>query len=98
MNKYKIFIYIFSAVLSAVLLAYVLYNLDWDILWVAFSDMHWGWLGLALLAYLVNILLRALRFTNLIYSRPIKWVELVLVSALHNILMYLIPAKTGDVT
>lgn len=98
MNKRNTIIYIFSAVLSVLLLAYVLYNLDWAILRVAFSDIHWGWLGLALLAYLINILLRALRFTNLIYSRPVTWLALIPVSALHNILMYLMPAKTGDVT
>lgn len=98
MNKHKIFIYIFSAILSVLLLAYVLFNLDWEILRAAFSDIRWGWLGLALLAYVVNILLRALRFTNLIYSRPVKWLEMIPVSALHNILMYLMPAKTGDVT
>ncbi|CAG0947262.1 hypothetical protein ANRL1_03879 [Anaerolineae bacterium] len=98
MKKRQTLIYIVSAALSIVLLAYLLLNLDWDILRVAFADIHWGWLTLALLAYLVNILLRALRFTNLIYSRPVKWLELVPVSALHNILMYLMPAKTGDVT
>jgi glycosyltransferase 2 family protein len=98
MSKRRIFIYVISAVLSVLFLVYVLLNLDWEVLRVAFSDIHWGWLTLALLAYLVNILLRALRFTNLIYSRPVKWAELVPVSALHNILMYLMPAKTGDVT
>jgi hypothetical protein len=98
MKKHQLLIYILSAILSIVLLAYLFLNLDWDILRVAFSDIHWGWLGLALLAYLINILLRALRFTNLIYSRPVKWLELIPVSALHNILMYLMPAKTGDVT
>jgi uncharacterized protein (TIRG00374 family) len=91
-------IYIISAILSAALLAYLLLNLDWEILRVAFSNIHWGWLALALLAYLLNIFLRALRFANLIYSRPVKWLELIPVSALHNILMYLMPAKTGDVT
>ena len=98
MKKRQLLIYIISGILSIALLAYLLLNLDWGILRVAFSDIHWGWLGLALLAYLVNILLRALRFTNLIYSRPVKWLELIPVSALHNILTYLMPAKTGDVS
>ncbi|MBI5953924.1 MAG: flippase-like domain-containing protein [Chloroflexi bacterium] len=98
MKKRQTLVYIVSAALSVALLAYLLLNLDWEILRVAFTDIHWGWLGLALLAYLINILLRALRFTNLIYSRPVQWLELVPVSALHNILMYLLPAKTGDVT
>lgn len=98
MKKNQTIIYIISALLSIALLAYLLLNLDWEILRVAFSDIHWGWLALALLAYLLNIFLRALRFTNLIYSRPVKWIELIPVSALHNILMYLMPAKTGDVT
>ncbi len=98
MNKRKLFIYITSAVLSVLFLGYILLKLDWDILRAAFSDVQWGWLGMAFLAYLVNIFLRAYRFKNLIYSRPVKWLELVPVSALHNIFMYLMPAKTGDVT
>lgn len=98
MNKKNILIYTLSAILTIIFLGYVLLNLDWEILQRAFSDIRWGWLGLALLAYLVNIGLRALRFRNLIYSRKVKWLELVPVSALHNILMYLMPAKTGDVT
>ncbi len=98
MSRRKLFIYILSAVLSVLFLVYVLMNLDWDVLQIAFSEIHGGWLVLALLAYLINIFLRALRFTNLIYSRPVKWAELVPVSALHNLLMYLLPAKTGDVT
>ena len=97
MKNRNLLLYVISGILSAVLLAYLLLNLDWEILRVAFSDLHWGWLGMAFLAYLLNIFLRALRFTNLIYSRPVKWIELVPVSALHNILMYLMPAKTGDV-
>jgi hypothetical protein len=98
MKSRQTLIYILSAILSVALLAYLLWNLDWEILRVAFADIRWGWLGLALLAYLINIFLRAMRFANLIYSRPVQWLELVTVSALHNILMYLMPAKTGDVT
>lgn len=98
MKKRQTIIYIISAILSVALLAYLLLNLDWEILRVAFADIRWGWLALALLAYLLNIFLRAMRFANLIYSRPVQWLELVPVSALHNILMYLMPAKTGDVT
>lgn len=97
MNKKNLIIYILSAFFSVTLLGYVLRNLDWAILQSAFSNIHEGWLGMALLAYLINIALRALRFTNLIYSRKVRWIDLVPVSALHNILMYLMPAKTGDV-
>ena len=96
--KRNTLIYIISGILSAILLAYLLLNLDWSILQTAFSDLRWGWLGIALAAYVVNIFLRALRFSNLIYTRKVAWLEVVPVSALHNILMYLLPAKTGDVT
>lgn len=96
--KKNTLIYITSGILSAGMLAYLLFNLDWEILHFAFSDIHWGWLGIALLAYLVNVGLRALRFSNLIYSRQINWLDFVPVASLHNILMYLMPAKTGDVT
>lgn len=98
MKNRNLLLYIVSAMLSVIFLGYVLLNLDWEILHSAFADIHWIWLGLALTAYLVNIALRALRFSNLIYSRRATWLELVPVSALHNILMYLMPAKTGDMT
>lgn len=91
-------IYIVSGIISAVMLTYLLLNLDWEILQIAFLGIHWGWLGVALLSYLANIGLRALRFSNLIYSRDIHWLDIVPVSALHNILTYLLPAKTGDMT
>ena len=97
MNRNRLLVYIVSAVLSVFFLAYVLLNLDWEILRSAFSDIHWGWLAMAFAAYLLNVLLRAMRFSSLIYSRRVKWLEIVPVSALHNILMYLLPAKTGDV-
>lgn len=96
--KKNTIIYAVSGIISTGLLAYLLVNLDWEILRVAFSDIQWTWLGVALLAYLVNIVLRALRFSNLIYSREIHWLDIVPISALHNIWTYLLPAKTGDVT
>ncbi|NWF64970.1 MAG: flippase-like domain-containing protein [Chloroflexi bacterium] len=96
--KRNAIIYIVSGILTIALLAYVLANLDWSILKTAFANLRWGWLIFALTAYLVNIGLRALRFSNLIYTRRIHWLELVPVSSLHNILMYLLPAKTGDAT
>jgi uncharacterized membrane protein YbhN (UPF0104 family) len=98
MKKKNTIIYMISGVVTALLLAYIFFNLDWEVLGKAFSDLHWGWLGLALLVYLVNVVLRALRFANLIYSRPVHWLDLVPVSALHNVLVYLMPAQSGDVT
>lgn len=97
MKKRNTLIYIISGILSVILLAYLFLNMDWEILKTAFSNIRWGWIVLALSAYLVNICLRALRFSALIYTRRIHWLEIVPVSALHNILMYLLPAKTGDV-
>ncbi len=96
--KRNTLIYILSGILTAVLLAYLLTNLDWSILKTSFANLRWNWLLLALFAYLINIVLRAIRFSNLIYTRLIPWLDLVPVSSLHNILMYLLPAKTGDVT
>lgn len=90
-------IYIVSGVISAILLVYLLLNLDWVILQTAFSNIQWHWLILALLVYLINIALRAIRFSNLIYTQKTNWLEIVPVSAVHNVLTYLLPAKTGDV-
>ena len=96
--KRNTLIYILSGILTIGLLAYLLTNLDWSILKTAFTNLRWNWLLLALTAYLANICLRASRFSNLIYTRHIHWLDLVPVSSIHNILTYLLPAKTGDVT
>jgi uncharacterized protein (TIRG00374 family) len=98
MKKRQVIIYITSGILSLAFLVYLFLNLDWTTLRLAFSEVRWGWLIVAFLAYFLNILLRALRFKNLLYSRPVKWLDLVPVSALHNMFMYLLPAKTGDIT
>lgn len=98
MKKQQVIIYIVSGILSIAFLVYLLLNLDWETLGAAFANVHWGWLALAFLAYSVNIFLRALRFKNLLYSRSVRWIELIPVSALHNMFMYLLPAKTGDVS
>lgn len=96
--KRKQLVYILSGILTASMIAYLFINLDWSILKASFSNLRWNWLLLALFAYLVNIFLRAIRFSNLIYTRRVPWLDLIPVSSLHNILMYLLPAKTGDVT
>jgi len=98
MKRRQVVIYLASAILSIGFLLYLLLNLDWGTLRMAFTEVHWGWLSLAFLAYFVNICLRALRFKNLLYSRPVRWTELIPVSALHNMFIYLLPAKSGDVT
>lgn len=98
MKKQQVVIYIVSGIITIALLVYLLLTLDWGTLRAAFMDVHWGWLALAFLAYFVNISLRALRFKNLLYSRSVRWIELIPVSAFHNMFMYLLPAKTGDVT
>ena len=54
MNKSRTFVYILSAILSIIFLVYVLFNLNWEILRSAFSDIRWGWLGLAFAAYLLT--------------------------------------------
>lgn len=96
--KRNTLIYILSGILTVVLLVYLLTNLDWSILKTSFANLRWHWLLLAFFAYLINIILRALRFSNLIYTRRVPWLDMIPVSSLHNILTYLLPAKTGDVT
>lgn len=98
MKKQQVIFYVVSGMLSLAFLVYLLLNLDWKTLRAAFAEIHWGWLALAFLAYSVNIFLRALRFKNLLYSRSVRWIELVPVTALHNMFVYLLPAKTGDVS
>lgn len=98
MNKKRITAYIVSFLVTFIFLVYFLLNLDWVLLSSILAKLRWGWLGLAILTYLVNILLRAMRFQSLIYSRPVQLRQLIPISAIHNLLMYLMPAKTGDIS
>ncbi|MBL8098647.1 MAG: flippase-like domain-containing protein [Anaerolineales bacterium] len=98
MSKQNILLYIVSGLITIILLIYLFQNLDWEILRTAFRNIEWGWFTLALLSYLISVLLRAQRFTTLMYSRQVQWYKFIPVSALHNILLYLLPAQTGDVT
>ncbi len=91
-------LYIFSTILTAALLVYLFLNLDWATLQTAFANLHVAWLALAAFVYFVNIFFRALRFKFLLYSRAVTVRELLPIVSLHNMFMYLMPAKSGDIS
>ncbi len=98
MKPQTLVLYIVSAILTIALLVYLFLNLDWAALQTAFVNLHAGWLALALSTYFVNIILRALRFKSLVYSRTVAVRELLPIVSLHNMFIYLMPAKSGDIS
>ncbi|NJN43718.1 MAG: hypothetical protein HC806_02585 [Anaerolineae bacterium] len=66
MNLSGRFHYFWGAAFSIVVIGVVLLNLDWGAVIGTFSDLNWVWLGLAFLVYLINYLLRTLRFQSLL--------------------------------
>lgn len=98
MKPQSFVLYVVSAILTIALLAYLLLNLDWAALQAAFASLHATWLALALFIYFVNILFRALRFKFLVYSRAVTVRELLPIVSLHSMFIYLMPAKSGDVS
>ncbi|MEW6240182.1 MAG: lysylphosphatidylglycerol synthase transmembrane domain-containing protein [Chloroflexota bacterium] len=98
MKPQTLALYVLSVILTILLVVYIVLNLDWDILQSAFANLRAAWLALALSVYFVNIALRALRFKNLVYSRTVTARELLPIVSLHNMFMYLMPAKSGDIS
>lgn len=87
-----------SAMLSVAAIFYILLKLDWAALAGILANLQWGWLVMAFGVYFINLVLRAMRFRILLYSRDISLRDLILISSLHNMFVYIMPAKSGDVS
>jgi uncharacterized protein (TIRG00374 family) len=87
-----------SAVLSFAAILYIFFTLDWPALRAILLDLEPGWVLLAFGAYFINLVLRAMRFRILLYSREVRLRDLIVVSSLHNMFVYIMPAKSGDVS
>lgn len=85
-----------SAALSVAAIIYVVMRLDWRTVRDTYAHLNWIWLAAALFIFMINYILRTLRFQALIYTRPVPFLGMMEVTCLHGMLNYLMPAKTGE--
>lgn len=85
-------------ILSLGVIVYVLLNLDLREVGRTFQSLNFSLIGLAFLLYLVNYILRALRFSILLDLRSTPFLQLLGVTNLYGMYLYLLPAKFGEVT
>jgi len=90
-------VYWLSGLLSIAVVIFILMTLDWLTLSALLTRIRWGWLMLAFMIYFINLVFRAMRFRILLYSRKAPLRDLLSISALHNMFVYILPAKSGDV-
>ncbi|MCI0395883.1 MAG: flippase-like domain-containing protein [Chloroflexi bacterium] len=87
---------ILSVALSLAVVLYVVGKLDWQSVGQIFRSLRWGWLGAALVVFIVNYVLRTLRFQALIYTQRMPFRQLMGVTSLYGMYNYLLPAKSGE--
>jgi uncharacterized protein (TIRG00374 family) len=90
--------YIIGVLLSVLVIGYVLFTLDWGQVGSTFLKLKWGWVILGFFIYLVNYLLRAIRFRTLLGLEEIPFLQLLGVTNLYGMYLYLLPAKFGEIT
>jgi uncharacterized protein (TIRG00374 family) len=83
---------------SLVVIIYVLLKLDWQEVSTILLSVNWMWVLLAFSIYLINYLLRALRFRKLLSLDEIPFHKMIGVTNLYGMYLYLMPAKFGEVT
>ena len=87
-----------GAVSSRLVVGYVLIKLDWHEVSSTFRSLNWNWVLLAFLVYLVNYLLRGIRFRYLLSLKDIPFHKVLGVTNLYGMYLYLLPAKFGEVS
>jgi hypothetical protein len=92
----RAFTMILSILLSIAVMIFVVNKLEWQTVRDTFSDLNWIWLTAALLVFMINYILRTLRFQALIHTRPVSFSKLMGITCLHGMFNYLMPAKTGE--
>jgi glycosyltransferase 2 family protein len=85
-------------ILSGLVIAYVLLKLDWQEVSTTLLSLNWVWIFLAFSVYLLNYLLRTIRFRKLLSLEEIPFHKMFSVTNLYGMYLYLMPAKFGEVT
>jgi len=83
---------------SFVTIIYILINLDWQITKETFARLDWRLIVLAFGIYLINYILRTLRFQMLLELEATSFARLFGVTNLYGMFLYLMPAKSGEVS
>jgi glycosyltransferase 2 family protein len=89
---------VLGAAVSLVVVVYLVLRVDWAELALTLAGVDLALLGLAFLVYMLNYLLRTLRFRHLLVSRSVPFWQLAGVTTLHGMLNYLMPAKSGELS
>ena len=71
---------------------------DWQQVLNTFANLNLAWILLAFSVYLVNYYLRAIRFKSLLELENIPFRQLLGVTNLYGMYLYLMPAKFGEIT
>lgn len=95
-NPRRLFTLVLSVLFSLIAFIYVAARLEWRTLRDIFAHLNWMWLTAALLVFIVNYVLRTLRFQALICTHPVPFFGLMGVTCLHGVFNYLMPAKIGE--
>ena len=84
--------------LSVIVIGYVLVTLDWNEVSRTLESVNWNWILLAFFVYLLNYVLRTIRFNLLLDVDAIGFSRLIGVTYLYGMYLYLMPAKFGEIT
>jgi uncharacterized protein (TIRG00374 family) len=84
--------------ISLSVIGYVLFNLDWQVVYSIFKTADLRWLIAAFAVYLLNYTLRSIRFRLLLNLDEIPFKQLFGVTNLYGMYLYLLPAKSGELS
>jgi uncharacterized protein (TIRG00374 family) len=87
-----------SIVVSLAVVVIVIMRLDMDELRRTLENASLPWLFVAFAVYLLSYILRTLRFRQLLPSQEIGFAQLYSISSLYGMFLYLMPAKSGEVS
>ncbi len=90
--------YILGLLFSLAVIGYVLAKLDWSEVLYTLSHLNGYWLIAAFGVYLINYLLRTLRFKILLNLEKKSFTHLFGITALYGMYLYLMPAKSGELS
>jgi uncharacterized protein (TIRG00374 family) len=85
-------------VISLIVVALIVTQLDLDQLTDVLGQASLGWMGLAMVVFLLNYVLRTIRFRLLFPDQQLPFWPLFSVTALYGMLLYLMPAKSGEIS
>lgn len=84
--------------ISLAVIGFVLFNLDWLAVYRTFTTIDLRWLMAAFAVYLLNYILRSLRFRMLLDLDEIPFQQIFGVTNLYGMYLYLLPAKSGELS